>query len=61
MARKKNAKIDVNPICPRCGKAEETAMHRFWECEHNDILEEEWQKANVAEEAGVPPVAGPAG
>ncbi len=32
-------------MCPRCGKAEETATHRFWECEHNDFLEQQWGKA----------------
>ncbi len=43
--RKREARMEINPICPRCGKAEETATHRFWQCEHNAILEKEWKAA----------------
>ncbi len=42
--RKLETRYDVDPVCPRCGKATETAQHRFWECEHNGVLFDQWNQ-----------------
>ena len=33
---------DYSPMCPRCGGAEETAFHCFWDCPANNDIEDEY-------------------
>ncbi len=41
--RKKLAGFPVEDLCPRCGKEPEAALHRFWQCEHNNTLKSQWK------------------
>ena len=33
--RRHHADNAISPMCPRCGKAEESELHRVWQCSHN--------------------------
>ena len=38
--RLQTAGVDIDPICPRCGQAEETEFHRYWECPANGCIDQ---------------------
>ena len=46
--RKCQMRSDSTGMCPRCLKEPETAQHRYWQCEHNAILEQRWNEQNCA-------------
>ena len=44
--RKANTFANASPCCPRCGAAEETKLHRYWQCSTNDSLGDAVLKTN---------------